>query len=194
MRHGRLPCGNRRRCTRCCSSAFAAAVGTYAGQRTVVVGAPVTRRSDPATQLIIGPFMNTVPLRIDLDAGADLPALVRDVKTKVLGALSNQDAPWHHVLAALSAEHGPAALGIGEVGFLMDDPVPGEFSAGGFTLSRVPPERIIARRELTAAMSTRGGQITGTVTYDGALFESGSIERIVTDFIAVLALSHADCA
>ena len=41
-----------------------------------------------ATQLIIGPFMNTLPLRIDLGesgAGADLPALVRDVRTQVLG-------------------------------------------------------------------------------------------------------------
>ena len=82
-------------------AAFAAAVGTYADQRTVVIAAPLTRRNDPATQLIIGPFMNTVPLRIDVDAEHGLPALVREVKTTVLGALSNQDAPWHHVLAAL---------------------------------------------------------------------------------------------
>ena len=43
----------------------------------------------------------------------------------------------------------------------MDDPTPEEFSVGGFALTRVPPERIVARRELTAAISTRGGQITG---------------------------------
>ena len=109
----------------------------------------------------------------------------------MLGALSNQDAPWQHVLAALEDQHGPGALGIGEVAFLMDDPAPQELSVGAFALTRVPPERIVARRELTVAMSTRGGQITGTVTYDGALFESRSIERIVTDFIAVLRLSHA---
>jgi non-ribosomal peptide synthetase component F len=175
-------------------AAFAAALGSYADQRTVAIGSPVTRRNDPATQLMLGPFMNTVPLRIDLSAGADLTALVRDVKPKVAGALSNQDAPWQHVLAALAARHGPSALSIGEIVFLMDDPVPGEFAAGGFTLTRVPPERIIARRELTAAVSTRSGQITGTVTYDDALFEARSIERIVTNFIGVLTLSEADCA
>lgn len=169
---------------------FAAALGAYADRRTVVLAAPVTRRNDPATQLMLGPFMNTVPLRIDLDDAAGLPALVQGAKTAVLGALANQDAPWQHVLSALEAEHGPCARRIGETAFLMDDPVPGEFAAGGFTLTRVPPERIVARRELTAAMSTRGGQITGTVTYDDALFEPESIERIVNNFIAVLGASH----
>ncbi len=169
-------------------SAFAVALGEYADQRTVVLGAPVTRRNDPTTQLMLGPFMNTVPLRVDLAPRAGMPALVRDVKTTVLGALANQDAPWRHVRDALVAEHGPSAAGIGETVFLMDDPAPGGFTAGGFTISRVPPEQIIARRELTAAMSTKNGQITGVVTYDGGLFEASTIEGIVTNFIAALSL------
>ncbi len=175
-------------------AAFAAAIGSYANQRAVAIAVPVTRRSEPEMQLIIGPFMNTVPLRVALGAGTDLPALIRDVKANVLGALSNQDAPWQHVLAALEAQHGLGARRVGEVAFLMDDPTPQELSVGAFTLTNVPRERIVARRELTVAMSTRGGQITGMVTYDGALFESRSIERIVTDLIAVLTLSRADRA
>jgi hypothetical protein len=112
------------------------------------------------------------------------------VKTTVLQALAHQDAPWQHVLAALAEQHGPSARGIGETVFLMDDPAPGEFAAGGFTLTRVPPERIIARRELSVAMSTRGGQITGTVTYDDALYDARSIEGMVTNFIAALTPSQ----
>jgi len=175
-------------------AAFAAALGDYANQRSVVIASPVTRRNDPSTALILGPFMNTVPLRIDLMREADLAALVGDVKAKVLGALSNQDAPWHHVLAAIAAQHGPSVLGIGEVAFLMDDPVPGEFAAGGFTLTRVAPERITARRELTVAMSTRRGQLTGTATYDADLFEPRTIEHIVTNFISALAVPQAECS
>ena len=173
-------------------AAFATAVGTYADQRSVVIAAPLTRRTDPATQLMIGPFMNTVPLRIDLDAGDGLPALVREVKTTVLGALSNQDAPWHHVLAALSEQHGAGALGIGELVFLMDDAMPEEFAAGGLSVSRIPPERIVARREMTVAMSTGDDRITGMVTYDGALFEPSSIAGIVSNFIAALSVSHVE--
>ncbi|WP_319454755.1 amino acid adenylation domain-containing protein [Mycobacterium sp. RTGN6] len=173
-------------------AAFARAVGTYADQSTVVIAAPLTRRTDPAMQLMIGPFMNTVPLRIDLDAGTDLPGLVRDVKTTVLGALSNQDAPWHLVLAALAEQHGPSALGIGELCFLMDDPVPGELTAGGLSVSRIPPAPIVLRRELTVAMSTKDDQLTGTVTYDGALFEETSIAGIVSNFIAALTVSDVE--
>ncbi len=174
-------------------AAFAEALGRYADHRTVAVGAPVSRRTDSATQPIIGQFMNTVPLLIELDAGEGLPALVRRVKAIVLGALSNQDAPWHHVLAALAERHGPAVLGIGEIAFLMDDPVPEELAIGGFTLTRVPPDSIAIRRELTVAMSTTDEQMSGMVTYDGALFETSSIERIVMTFIAVLTLSPSSC-
>ena len=106
-------------------AAFAAAVGGYADQRAVVIGAPVSRRTDPATQLIIGPFMNTVPLRVDLKdigAGSDLPALVRDVKTEVFGALSTRTPREQSVREALTNQHGPSVMGFGEVVFLMDDP------------------------------------------------------------------------
>ncbi|ABM11838.1 amino acid adenylation domain [Mycolicibacterium vanbaalenii PYR-1] len=173
---------------------FAAALGGYAGRRTVVLGSPVTRRNDPVTQLMLGPFMNTVPLRIDLPEGGGLAAMVQNMKTTVLGALSHQDAPSQHVIAALAAEHGPSAAAIGETVFLMDDPVPGEFAAGGFRLTRVPPERVIARRELTAAMSTRNRQITGTLTYDSTLFDHPSIECIVAGFIGAVSALHVDCA
>ena len=90
-------------------AAFAAAVGRYADQRTVVIASPVTRRSDPATQLIIGPFMNTVPLRYRPRRRSGPARAGPGGETTVLGALSNQDAPWHHVLAALTAQHGPTA-------------------------------------------------------------------------------------
>jgi acyl carrier protein len=172
-------------------TAFASAVGSYAQQPTVALAAPVARRNDRQTQLMLGPFMNSVPLLIDLDAAADMPGLVREVKSTVLGALSNQDAPWHHVLSALTALHGTDARRIGQVGFLMDDPVPGEFAAGEFRLTRVRQERVIARRELTVSMTTRRGQISGMVTYDDALFEPESIDRIVADFIAALSSSSS---
>ena len=173
-------------------AAFAMAVGTYAGQGAVAIVSPLSRRTEPATQLMIGPLTNTVPMRIDLDTGNDLPALVREVRATVLGALSNQDAPWHHVLAALTEQHGASARRIGELMFLMDDPVPGEFAAGGLSVSRIPEGSIVLRREMTVAMSTRDDEIAGTVTYDGSLFETRSVARIVSNFVAALTVSDVE--
>nr|WP_308124091.1 amino acid adenylation domain-containing protein [Mycolicibacterium xanthum] len=171
---------------------FAAALGRYAGQRTVVIGSPMTRRNHPATQLILGPFMNTVPLCIDLADAEDLSALVRATRAAMVGALANQDAPWQHVRAALVEQLGPIASGIGEIAFLMDEPTPDQFAVGGFTLTRIPAERVVARRALTVAMSTRNDQLTGTVTYDRALFDTTTIQHIVADFVSALSLSPAD--
>ncbi len=173
-------------------AAFARAVGQYAQHTTAVVIAPVSRRTDLSMQPIIGPFMNTVPMLIDLEPAHDLTALVREVKTTVREALSNRDAPWQDVLTALKEQHGLSALGIGQIAFLMDDPAPAEVAIGGFTLTRVPNESIVIRREMTVAMSTSDGQITGNLTYDGSLFEERSVERIVASFIAGLTVSHSE--
>ena len=54
----------------------------------------------------------------------------------------------------------------------MDDPVPGEFAAGGSHRNPHPARTHRPRREMTVAMSTSDGQITGTVTYDDELFET----------------------
>jgi hypothetical protein len=41
-------------------------------------------------------------------------------------------------------------------------------------------------------MSTKDDQLTGTVTYDGALFEETSIAGIVSNFIAALTVSDVE--
>ena len=40
-------------------------------------------------------------------------------------------------------------------------------------------------------MSTTDDELTGMVTYDGALFEARSIARIVSNFIAALTVADA---
>ena len=94
---------------------------------------------------------------------------------------------------------GRFRFGMGEVGFLMDDPVPGECSAGGFTLSRVPRPNGSSRAvELTAAMSTRGGQGSrwNSDIRRLSLFESriNRTHRHGFRFSAVLALSRMPTA
>lgn len=175
-------------------AAFASAIGRYARRPAVVIGSPVSRRNQPGTERILGPFMNTLPLRIDLPDGSSLPNLVRNVKAVLLAALAHQDAPFHHVTAALTAEHGPAAAGIGQVAFVIEDPAPSELVLGGLSLTRVEPVQVTSRRELTLSVAATNGEIAGMMTYDRDLFNVVTIQRIVRDFEAALAPARDDDA
>ena len=95
-RRARWPFVSRRRCTRCCSPL---SPRLWVPTRTANGGArsardPPQRASHPADARSVHEHRAAAD-RPEDDAG--LPALVRGVKTAVLGALSNQDAPWHHV-------------------------------------------------------------------------------------------------
>ena len=147
----------------------------------MVIGSPVSRRTQPATERMVGQFMNTLPLRISLPEDTSPGERVRHVKQVLLAALSHQDAPFHRVTAALASVHGHAATSIGEVALVMENEAPAEVALGELTLSRLAPEEVASRRELTLSIAANG-DITGTVTYDRDLFEPETIQRIVGDF------------
>ena len=172
-------------------AAFASAIRKATGRQTVIIGSPVSRRSESATQQMLGQFMNTLPLAIGLDRGEGFPGLVRHVKEVLLAALAHQDAPLERVIAALTAICGAPAAGIGEVSFVMADPPPRELTFGDLTLTRVETTHIVARRELTMSVANTDGDIAGSVIYDADLFAAETIQGIVNDFEAALA---ATCA
>jgi hypothetical protein len=160
-------------------AAFASAIGRYAGRPAVVIGSPVSRRNHRGTERMLGPFMNTLPLAIDLSEGGTLPDLVRKVKGVLLAALAHQEAPFHLVTGG--------ATGIGEVAFVLEDPAPPELVLGELRLTRAEGAEVTARRELTLTVAAGDGDLSGTAIYDRDLFDAGTIQGIVRDFEAVLA-------
>jgi amino acid adenylation domain-containing protein len=168
-------------------AAFAYALGKYTGHPAVVVGSVVSRRNHPGTERILGPFMNTLPLRIDVPEGSGLREIVRCVKTVLVEALANQDAPLHLIKAALAAQHGHAAMEIGQVAMVMADTAPEAFALGDISLTRMESEHPASHRALTLSVAASPGEIQATMTYDRDAFGTETIQRIARDFETILA-------
>ncbi|HTJ70945.1 MAG TPA: amino acid adenylation domain-containing protein [Actinospica sp.] len=90
-------------------AASAVFLGRLAGQSEVVVGTPVAGRDRADLQDVVGMFVNTLALRVDLGEGQasvsfrDLLSRTRDA---FLGAQDNQDVPFDLVVEALAPERG----------------------------------------------------------------------------------------
>ncbi|GAA1369515.1 type I polyketide synthase [Catellatospora chokoriensis] len=86
-------------------SAFAVAVSRMSGQHDLVIGTGVTNRSDQTADLI-GFFVDTVPMRVDVDAGQTFAALLGQVQRDAADAYTHL-LPFDQLVAALAPGREP---------------------------------------------------------------------------------------
>lgn len=82
-------------------SAFALLLARYSGQSDLVIGTPIANRTHPALEGLIGFFVNTLALRIDLHGAPSFVELLQRVRQTTLAAYAHQDAPFEQVIEAL---------------------------------------------------------------------------------------------
>ncbi|MCP5049346.1 MAG: AMP-binding protein, partial [bacterium] len=83
-------------------SIFALLLSRLSGQQDIVIGVPVSLRRHPDLEQVIGIFINTLPVRLEISASQTLPDYVSQVNQKWLRALENQDYPLERLVAKVS--------------------------------------------------------------------------------------------
>ncbi|MEU3914748.1 AMP-binding protein [Streptomyces sp. NPDC029721] len=84
---------------------FAQAVSDITGARRFCVAVPVAGRSDPRLERTVGFCVNTVPVRVDTEPGADPLPLVPVLRRRFLRALRDE-LPFNDVVAAAGGDRG----------------------------------------------------------------------------------------
>ena len=79
-------------------SGWAAVLSRLSGQAEMVIGAGVANRRRAETEGLIGFFVNTLALRIDLRDEPSVAEMLKRVKGVVLGAQEHQDMPFEQVV------------------------------------------------------------------------------------------------
>ncbi|HEY7769992.1 condensation domain-containing protein, partial [Longimicrobium sp.] len=77
---------------------WAAVLGRLSGQDDVVVGTPTANRGRSEIEGLIGFFVNTLALRVNLSESPTGAELLAQVRERALGAQQNQDIPFEQVV------------------------------------------------------------------------------------------------
>lgn len=85
-------------------SAFALLLSRYSAQRNIRIGVPVAGRNHPATQSLLGFFVNTQVMCIDAEGRQGFADLLAQVKHAALDAQAHQDLPFEQLVDALQPE------------------------------------------------------------------------------------------
>ncbi|MFL5384639.1 MAG: amino acid adenylation domain-containing protein, partial [Longimicrobiaceae bacterium] len=82
-------------------AAWAVVLGRLSGQEDVVIGTPVAGRGRREIEGLIGFFVNTLAIRVDLSGSPTVAELLRRVKARALAAQDHQDIPFEQVVELL---------------------------------------------------------------------------------------------
>ena len=79
-------------------AAWSAVLSRLSGQDDIVIGTPTANRNHPQIEQLIGFFVNTLALRIDLSEGPSVKQLLERVHKAAVGAQGHQDLPFEQVV------------------------------------------------------------------------------------------------
>ncbi|WP_433389473.1 condensation domain-containing protein [Micromonospora sp. KLBMP9576] len=81
---------------------FTSVLARWSGQRDVVVGVPMTGRTDAGTRGLIGLFFNTLPIRVRLDGDPTVAEVLGRAREAALGGYAHPDVPLDVIVRHVS--------------------------------------------------------------------------------------------
>lgn len=174
-------------------TAWAVLLSRLSGQHDVVIGTPTANRRRTEIESLIGFFVSTLALRIDLSDSPTVSQLLDRVKECVVDAQQHQDIPFEKIVELLQPARSTAHSPIFQVMFAWQNAPLGSFNLSGIELKPMElAPRAVAKFDLTLSLREVGDTIAGGLEYATSLFEAATIERHLCYFRRVLEAMTAD--
>ncbi|HST47695.1 amino acid adenylation domain-containing protein [Jatrophihabitans sp.] len=161
---------------------WALVLSRLSGQAEVVIGSPTANRRRPELDGLVGFFVNTLPLRIDLAGGPTGTELLDRVRAVTLAALEHQDLPFEQVVELVNPVRSLAHAPVFQMLFAWQNTENAELELPGVEVRPLPPHGSVAKFDLTLSLGEvsgpDGSRVAGTLEYAGALFRPESAARI----------------
>ena len=168
-------------------AAFAALLGRLARQDQVVIGVPVAGRSRRETEGLVGFFVNTLALPIDLTGTPDARTLFARTTRLVREALDQQLLPFEQVVDALDVPRSLAYTPVFQAMFAWQHQEDFSLALDGLATEPLAQTPAQAKFDLTLALAPLpDGSIAGTLEYDASLFSTQTVRRWVAAFLRLV--------
>ncbi|MCG1019617.1 MULTISPECIES: non-ribosomal peptide synthetase [Burkholderiaceae] len=160
-------------------AAWSAVLARLSGQDDLVIGIPSANRNHYQLEPLIGFFVNTLALRVDLSGEPSVTQLLERVRRTTLDAQAYQDLPFEQVVEIVQPprrlEHTP----LFQVMFAWQDSEIAAWDLPGLTVQPMELDYDVAKFDLELGLYEAGEEIVGSLGYATALFERATIERHV---------------
>ena len=156
---------------------WSALLSRLSGQEDILVGVPVANRGRMEIEGLIGFFVNTLALRLDVSGSLTVSELLNGVKDQVLAGQLHQDIPFEQVVEIVrpvrSLSHSP----IFQVMFAWQNASEAALELPQLEIEKLESTQMVAKFDLTLSLQEAGERIVGGLKYATALYEPATVER-----------------
>ncbi|WP_340615160.1 amino acid adenylation domain-containing protein [Xenorhabdus thailandensis] len=173
-------------------AAWSIVLARLSGQDDIIIGTPVANRSLSDLEGLIGFFVNTLPLRIELEQCNSVANLLAHVREQTLAAYAHQDLPFEQLVEALKPERSLSYNPIFQVMLALNNTPPQSLELPGLSVSMMAPPHRSAYFDLTLSLIENQDGLSGYLEYASSLFDRTTIERMVGYLTNVLTAMTTD--
>ena len=165
---------------------FATLLRRYSEQEDIVVGSPVANRYQPELEQLIGFFVKTLALRLDLTGNPSFRDLVLRVRNICHEAFAHGDLPFEKLVEATVQTRDLGRNPLFHVMFAMQEPGAEELCLDGVRTEALEVENGTAKFDLTLSLQESNQHLVGSIEYSTDLFKPDTIERMVGHYQTLL--------
>ncbi|WP_245309188.1 condensation domain-containing protein, partial [Bradyrhizobium retamae] len=173
-------------------AAWAAVLSRLSGQDDIVIGVPSANRGRREVEELIGCFVNTLALRLDLSGEPSVSELLARTRRTALGAQEHQDLPFEQVVEIVQPPRRLDHTPLFQVMLAWQNNAAPAFDLPGLRVEGAADGFDQVKFDLELNLCEHGEVIAGTLGYATALFDETTIERQRGYLLALLQAMVAD--
>ena len=174
-------------------TALAVLLYALGGGDDVTIGNPIAGRTDEGLAELVGLFVNTQVLRVDLSGNPSFADLLPQVRDKALAAYEHQDVPFETLVELINPDRSTAYQPLFQVMFAWQSFEKADFELPGLTVEFRQYLTNTSLADLFFSLAHDGsGVLRGDLMYATQLFDRDTAEAIAARFVRVLEQVAAD--
>jgi amino acid adenylation domain-containing protein len=165
---------------------FTALLGRYSSHGDVVVATAAANRESPDIEGLIGFFVNTLALRVDVSDNPTFETLLERVKEHTLGGFAHQSLPFEKVVDALGIERDASRNPIAQVAFTLQNRVIDALQLEGLEVFVMSVPQAFTRFDLELFIRDDVDGFGVQIVFNRDLFSALTMERMLAHYELML--------
>jgi amino acid adenylation domain-containing protein len=167
-------------------TAFKILLYRYTGQLDLLVGTPISDRTQIETERLIGCMLNTLVLRTDLSGNPSFRQLLARVRDVTLAAFTHQELPFEQLVKELQPNRDLSHTPLFQVMFVFLEAPLLSLELPGLMMQPLMVDSGISKFDITLFLEDSKQGLIGAVEYNTDLFKAETIARMWEHFQTLL--------
>jgi len=155
----------------------------YSGDNDIVIGVPLANRINGVFEKTIGMFVNTLPIRFDINIDIRFSELIRKISDICFEAMSHSNYQMNDIENASSSLNGKEIF---NVSFNLQNLDMSDWNINNAEFEMIPVDSNISKTDLTLQISYTQSELLLEMEYSAAVFKKQTVSKMLNSYISIL--------